>query len=63
MNQFEADVTDRLARIETKLDTAVDTTKSQENRISSLEKKLWWFSGASAVIAWLVTNLFSGFKL
>jgi hypothetical protein len=51
---MESDHADRLARIETKLDLiVVALTKSlddHEDRIRSVEKKVYWFSGAAAVV-------------
>jgi hypothetical protein len=51
---MESDHSDRLARIETKLDLIVTAlTKSlddHEARIRLVEKKVYWFSGAAAVV-------------
>jgi hypothetical protein len=45
---------DRLARIETKIDTLITDRKDHEKRIRSVERNVWWVSGAAAVVGWFL---------
>lgn len=45
-----------MGRVEAKVDILLDRTGAYDKRISAVEKKVWWSSGASAVIAFLATN-------
>jgi hypothetical protein len=47
---FEEEVIDRLARIETTLESMTPRLLDQETRIRSLEKRQWILSGAAAVL-------------
>jgi hypothetical protein len=54
-----AEVLDRLARIETKLDDMIGARTDHESRIRILETRWHWASGAAAIvgaIAGLVTS-------
>ena len=54
---FEGDVIDRLARIETHLEGIKDAHSDHEARIRGLEKKQWLLAGGASalgpLIAWL----------
>lgn len=62
LDEFQKDVIERLARMETKLNNVINSSKDQEKRLRSTEKKLYWFSGAWAVVvivmSWAVRKLF-----
>lgn len=47
------DIVDRLARIETKLDSALERATDQEDRLRGIERKQWYHSGGVAAIALL----------
>jgi len=55
-NEKSVDAT--LARIEVKLDTVLKVSDAHEVRISSVEKKQWWLSGATAAFTFVATRLF-----
>lgn len=42
-----------VGRIEGKLDMLIEQTKGSNKRLSAVEKKVWWASGAGAVIGWI----------
>ena len=44
------EIVERLARIETKLDNALDKDKDHESRLRATERNQWFFSGIAAVI-------------
>ena len=46
-----------LEPIDAKVDILLDRTKGFDKRLSAVEKKVWWASGASAVVAFLATHL------
>lgn len=54
------DDSDRLARVETKLDVLIDKERTNEKRLSGLEKTVWTFSGIfTAVSAVFTSKIFS----
>ena len=57
MPNFEGEVIDRLARIETKTDAAVEAHRDHEERIRGLEKRMWTVGGAAAVVGAVLTKL------
>lgn len=46
-----------MGRVEAKVDLLLERTGVFERRISAVEKKVWYASGASAVLAFLATHL------
>lgn len=46
-----------LGRVEAKVDTLLERTAGFDTRITAVEKKVWYASGASAVIAFIATNI------
>lgn len=56
-NVFERDVVERLARIETKSDAAVEAHRDHEDRIRGLERRMWTVGGAAAVVGAVLTKL------
>ena len=50
MTDPHPEVIERLSRIETKLDSALDVDKDHETRIRGVERNQWFFSGIAAVI-------------
>lgn len=50
------DIQRSMGRVEAKVDLLLERTGGFEKRISSVEKKVWYASGASAVIAFIATN-------
>jgi hypothetical protein len=57
------EVVQRLTRIETKLDAALECDKDHEKRLRGLEHKQWWLSGVAAVAGFLASHFGPGFKL
>jgi len=55
------EVVQRLTRIETKLDAALEC--NDEHRLRSVENKQWWMSGAAAVIGFLASCFGHNFKI
>lgn len=45
-----------MGRVEAKLDLLLDRSDAHDTRISAVEKKVWWATGASAVITFVATN-------
>ena len=48
-----------MGRVESKVDLLIERTGAYDKRISAVEKKVWWSSGAAAVIAFITTNILS----
>ena len=46
-----------MGRVEAKVDILLDRARSDDKRITAIEKKVWWASGASAVVAFIATKL------
>lgn len=46
-----ADTQSRLGNIEGKLDTLLAFYAEDRKRLAAVERKVWWMSGASAVLA------------
>lgn len=46
-----------MGRVEAKVDLLIERTGSYDKRISAVERKMWWSSGAAAVIAFITTNI------
>jgi len=46
-----------MGRVEAKVDLLLERTGVFEKRISAVEKKVWYASGASAVLAFIATHL------
>lgn len=50
------DIQRSLGQIEAKVDILLSRTDAYDKRISAVEKKVWYASGASAVLAYIATN-------
>jgi len=46
-----------MGRVEAKVDLLLEREGANNKRISAVEKKVWWASGASAVLAYIATNI------
>jgi hypothetical protein len=46
-----------MGRVEAKVDLLIERTSKYDDRLSKVEKRVWWASGASAVLAYIATNL------
>ena len=46
-----------MGRVEAKVDLLIERTGAYDKRISAVEKRVWWASGASAVLAYIATNI------
>lgn len=46
-----------MGRVEAKVDLLIERTGAYDRRISAVEKKVWYASGASAVLAFIATHL------
>lgn len=46
-----------MGRVEAKVDILLERSIHDEKRITAIEKKVWWASGASAVLAFIATKL------
>lgn len=46
-----------MGRVEAKVDLLIERTGKYDTRISAVEKKVWWSSGAAAVITFIATNI------
>lgn len=46
-----------MGRVEAKVDLLIERTGAYDKRISAVEKRVWWASGASAVLAFIATHL------
>jgi hypothetical protein len=46
-----------MGRVEAKVDLLLERTGSYDKRIGSLEKRVWYASGASAVVAFIATHI------
>jgi hypothetical protein len=46
-----------MGRVESKVDILLERTAAYEKRIGAVEKKVWYASGASAVLAFIATHL------
>ena len=57
------DVVQRLTRIETKLDAALECDKDHEKRLRAVEHRQWWMSGAAAIIGVIASYFGHGFKV
>lgn len=53
----ENEVARSLGRIEGKVDMIIDQLKSDSERLSAVEKKVWYGSGVAAVLAFVATKL------
>lgn len=51
------EVIDRLARIETKLDGLVKREDGRDNRLTAVERKQWYHSGALALAVFILSKL------
>ncbi|MDE5451346.1 hypothetical protein GWE18_00450 [Bradyrhizobium sp. CSA112] len=51
------DIQRSLGRVEAKVDLLLDRESANNKRISAVEKKVWYASGASAVVAFFATHL------
>jgi hypothetical protein len=50
MTEFQSDVIERLARIETHLESSVEHRKDHEDRLRSVETRQRYLNGATAVL-------------
>ncbi|MEH2501257.1 hypothetical protein V1290_000068 [Bradyrhizobium sp. AZCC 1578] len=46
-----------MGRVEAKVDLLIELTGKYDDRLTKVERKVWWSSGAAAVIAFITTNL------
>lgn len=46
-----------LGRVESKVDILLERTGAYEKRIGAIEKKVWWSSGAAAIVAFIATRI------
>jgi hypothetical protein len=46
-----------LGQIEAKVDILLTRSDIYDKRLNTVEKKMWWSSGAAAVIAFIATNI------
>ena len=46
-----------MGRVESKVDILLDRTEGYEKRIHAVEKKVWYASGVSAVLAFIATHI------
>jgi hypothetical protein len=46
-----------MGRVEAKVDLLIERTGVYDKRISAVEKRVWYASGASAVIAFMATHI------
>jgi len=46
-----------MGRVEAKVDLLIERTGGFDKRISAVEKRVWYASGASAVVAFVATHL------
>lgn len=51
------DIQRSLGQIEAKVDILLSRTDAYDKRIGAVEKRVWWASGASAVLAFIATHL------
>ena len=54
---FQADVIDRLARIESGVESHTLRTADHETRLRSLEKRQWLLAGAAAALGPILTKM------
>jgi hypothetical protein len=46
-----------LGRVESKVDMLLARSETYEKRLHAVEKKVWYASGVSAVLAYIATNI------
>lgn len=46
-----------MGRVESKVDILLERTAAYEKRIHSVEKRVWYASGVSAVLAFIATHI------
>ena len=46
-----------MGRVEAKVDLLLERSGTYDKRLSAVEKKVWYASGASAVVAFIATHL------
>lgn len=51
------DVQRTLGQIEAKVDILLARSDAYDKRISAVEKRVWYASGASAIVGFIATNL------
>jgi hypothetical protein len=49
-----------MGRVEAKVDLLIERTGGYDKRLSAVEKRVWWSSGAAAVIAFFTTKVLGG---
>lgn len=57
MTVIESEVAERLARIETKVDMLLGGEKKTDRRLSAVEQKQWYHSGALALGGFILYKL------
>jgi hypothetical protein len=57
---MSAEITERLARIETKVDIIIEHGRDHEKRVRSLERENWLHRGAAAIVAFIATRFTVG---
>lgn len=53
IKSFEAEVLERLSRIETHAEVAANLTADHETRVRTVEKRQWYVAGVAGVIAFV----------
>lgn len=46
-----------MGRVESKVDMLLDRSSAYEKRLHAVEKKVWYASGVSAVLAYIATHI------
>lgn len=50
------DLHQTVGKIDGKVDILLDRTKQFDARLSAVEKKVWWASGATAAVTFIITH-------
>lgn len=48
----------KIGAVEAKVDILLERTTGFDTRLSVVERKVWWMTGVSAVLAFIATTLF-----
>jgi hypothetical protein len=46
-----------MGRVEAKIDLLLGRSDAHDQRISAVEKKVWWASGAAAIVTFIATHI------
>jgi hypothetical protein len=55
-NDMQEELYNRLGKIEGKLDVALELLREDRKRLTSVERKQWWATGAAAACGALITK-------